>query len=116
MRFRSLLNSCAVAPVLAFADFSQPFILRVDASGVGLGACLMQVQDGTERAIAYASRSLSLTESRYPAHRLEFLALKWAVTEKFRDYLGFSKFTIITDNNPLTYVLTSAKLDATTQR
>ena len=47
--------------------------------------------------------------------KLEFLSLKWAVTEKFSDYLKMNKFTVYTDNNPLTYVFTSAKLDATGQ-
>ncbi|XP_019201938.1 uncharacterized protein LOC109195011 [Oreochromis niloticus] len=46
--------------------------------------------------------------------KLEFLALKWAVTEKFRDYLYYAPtFTVFTDNNPLTYILSSAKLNAT---
>ena len=66
--------------------------------------------------IAYASRGLSKSERNYPAHKLEFLALKWAVTEKFHDYLYNKRFTIVTDNNPLTYVLTTAKLDATGHR
>ena len=45
------------------------------------------------------------------AEKLEFLALKWAVNEKFRDYLYYStSFTVYTDNNPLTYILSSAKL------
>ena len=64
-----------------------------------------------------ASRSVSKTESNYPTHKLEFLALKWAVCEKFHEYLyGSELFEIYTDNNPLTYVLTSAKLDACGQR
>ena len=48
-------------------------------------------------------------------HTLEYLALIWAICEKFRDYLKGSKFRLLTDN-PLTYVLTTAKLDATGQR
>ena len=69
------------------------------------------------RVIAYASRSVSKAESNYPAHKLEFLALKWAVCEKFHEYLyGSKSFDVFTDNNPLTYVLTSAKLDACGQR
>ena len=68
------------------------------------------------RVIAYASRGLSNCERRYPTHKLEFLALKWAVTDKFFDYLYGAEFTIMTDNNPLTYVLTSAKLDAAGHR
>ena len=62
--------------------------------------------------IAYASRSLDKAESHYPAHKLEFLALKWAVVEKFHKYLYGSTFDVYTDNNLLTYVLTMAKLDA----
>ena len=78
---------------------------------------LYQKQDGKLRVIAYASRSVSKAESNYPAHKLEFLALKWAVCEKFHEYLyGSKSFEVFTDNNPLTYVLTSAKLDACGQR
>lgn len=68
------------------------------------------------RLIAFAGRGLSLSEHRYPAHKLEFLALKWAVTEKFHDYLYGSQFTAVTDSNPLTNVLTTAKLDAASYR
>ena len=66
--------------------------------------------------IAYASRGLRPSERRYPANKLEFLALKWAITDKFHDYLMGTTFEVVTDNNPLTYVLTSAKLDATGHR
>lgn len=52
----------------------------------------------------------------YPAHKLEFLALKWAVVDKLHDYLYGNSFTVRTDNNPLTYVLSTAKLDATSHR
>ncbi len=113
--FNQLVESLASAPVLGFADFSKPFILHTDASADGLGAVLYQEQDH-RRVIAYASRGLTSSESRYPAHKLEFLALKWAVTDKFRDYLYGQNFQVFTDNNPLTYVLTTAKLDATGHR
>ena len=72
--------------------------------------------EGRLRVISYASRTLSESERRYPANRLEFLALKWAVTEKFADYLRGAKFTVKTDSDPLTYVMTTAKLDACGQR
>lgn len=74
------------------------------------------MQNGQTRVIAFASRGLSKSEKKYPAHKLEFLALKWAITEKFSDYLYGSDFTVATDSNPLTYFLTSAKLDATGYR
>ena len=65
-----------------------------------------------DAVIAYASRSLTKAEYHYLAHKLEFLALKWAVVEKFHEDLYGSIFDIYTDNNPLMYVLTKAKLDA----
>lgn len=89
---------------------------RKNASRGGLGAILAQVQDGAERVIAYASRGLTPAETRYPAHKLDFLALKWAVTDKFYDHLYGRQFSVQTDNNPLKYVMTSAKLDATGQQ
>ncbi|KXJ16996.1 Retrovirus-related Pol polyprotein from transposon opus [Exaiptasia diaphana] len=86
------------------------------ASKDGLGALLYQRQDGKMRVIGYGSRALTAAEKNYHLHsgKLEFLALKWAVCEHFRDHLYYSPhFTIYTDNNPLTYVLTTAKLNAT---
>ena len=53
-----------------------------------------------------------MTERNYPAHKLEFLELKWVVTEKCHDYHYGHQSLVLRDNNPLTYVLTSAKLDA----
>lgn len=90
--------------------------MHTDASLHGLGAALYQEQDGQLRVITYASRGLSNCERRYPVHKLEFLALKWAVTDKFFDFLYGAKFVVMTDNNPLTYMLTSAKLDAAGHR
>ena len=59
---------------------------------------------------------MSQSEKRYPAHKLEFLALKWEVTDQFHEYLYGGTFDVYTDNNPLTYVLTLAKLDTMGQR
>ena len=47
---------------------------------------------------------------------LEFLTLKWSITDKFHEYLYGAEFQVFTDNNPLTYILTTAKLDATGHR
>ncbi|MCG8033830.1 MAG: DDE-type integrase/transposase/recombinase [Candidatus Thiodiazotropha taylori] len=114
--FDTLKSKLSSPPVLAYADFKKPFIVHTDASTEGLGAVLYQEQAGTERVIAYASRGLRHSERNYPAHKLEFLCLKWAVSEKFHDYLYGNQFLVCTDNNPLTYVLSSAKLDATGHR
>lgn len=67
------------APVLAFADPKLPYVLHTDACDVGLGAALYQEQGGKLRVIAYASRGLSKSEKNYPTHKLEYLALKWAI-------------------------------------
>ena len=102
--------------VIAYPDFSQPFIVHTDASQEGLGAALYQVQEGKTKIISLASRTLTPAEKNYFMHsgKLEFLALKWAITEKFRDYLiNGPDFEVVTDNNPLTYVLSTAKLHST---
>jgi hypothetical protein len=87
-------------------------MLRIDASREGLGAVLCQEQEGLTRVISYASRGLKKSERNYCSNKLEFLALRWAVTHKFHDHLYGHHFKVTTDNNPLTYVLTTAKLDA----
>ena len=114
--FDMLIRKLTTPPILAYAEYKLPFILNIDASGDGLGAVLYQLQDGHERVIAYASRGLRASERNYPAHKLEFLCLKWSVCDKFHDYLYGNEFHVRTDNNPLTYVLSSAKLDATGHR
>ena len=90
--------------------------------GKALGAVLSQKQDdGRYHPVAYASRVLTETEQRYHSNKQEFLALKWAVTEQFHEYLSpygknTNEFVVHTDNNPLTYVFSSAKLDAAGHR
>lgn len=110
---RSMLSSPLV---LSYPDFTKQFILNTDASLDGLGATLSQEIDGKEKVIGYASRALRKSERNYPVHKLEFLSLKWAVTEKFHDYLYGNNFIVRTDNNPLTYVNSTAKLDAAGHR
>ena len=103
------------APVLSFADYSKPFLLETDASKDGLGVLLQKGNNGKYHPIAYGSKALSKSEKNYHSSKLEFLALKWAVIEHFREYLQYSPepFLIRTDNNPLTYVMTTLNLDAT---
>ena len=114
--FHKIINCLTHAPVLAFADPNKPYILHVDASLSGLGAVLYQEYPEGLRPVAFASRKLSASERNYPIHQLEFLSLKWAVVDKFHDYLYGARFTVRTDNNPLTYVLTTAKLNDTGHR
>ena len=111
--FEQLKMCCMMAPVLAFADFEKEFQLETDASSEGLGAVLSQKQpDGKWHPIAFGSHELKGGEAKYHSSKLEFLALKWAITEQFREYLQYQPFTMLTDNNPLTYILTTPNLDA----
>ncbi|XP_073711543.1 uncharacterized protein [Misgurnus anguillicaudatus] len=114
--FQKIIHCLTNAPVLAFSDPTKPYILHIDASFHGLGAVLNQEYPEGLRPVAFASRKLSASEKNYPVHQLEFLALKWAVVDKFHDYLYGAQFTVRTDNNPLTYILTTAKLNATGHR
>ena len=107
-----LKELCTSTPILAYADFKKLFRLHSDASILGLGAVLYQEQDSVEKVVSYASQSLSKSESKYPVNKLEFFCLKWAVTDQFHEYMYGNTFDVYTDNNPLTYVLSTAKLDA----
>ena len=115
--FQKLKELCSNTPCLAYPDYKREFKLNTDASESGLGAVLAQKKDdGIECPIAYASRTLSKFERNYDTHKLEFLALKWAVTDRFHEYLYGGSFQVYMDNNPLTYILSTAKLDAIRQR
>ena len=119
--FDHLKAACLQAPILAFPDFDKPFLLETDASRRGLGAVLSQKQaDGRYHPITYASHVMNETEQRYHSNKQEFLALKWAVTEQFHEYLSpygknRNEFVVRTDNNLLTYIFSSANLDAAGQ-
>ena len=120
--FDCLKAACLQAPILAFPDFDKPFLLETDASGRGLGAVLSQKQaDGRYHPIAYASHVMNETEQRYHSNKQEFLALKWAITEQFHEYLSpygknRNEFVVRTDNNLLTYIFSLANLDAAEQQ
>ena len=104
-------------PILAYPDMKKPFFVHTDASGAGLGAILYQKQDDKTRVIAYGSRTLRPAEKNYHASKLELLALKWAITEKFRDYLSYADhFDIYTDSNPLLFLMNLKKPNTCLQR
>ena len=109
--FNTLKSSLLTAPIVAYPDPDKPFILYTDASMVGLGAVLAQKQDGKERVICYASRTLHGGEKRYAATKREALAVVWAV-KKFHHYLWGTKFTIITDHQALAWMNECTKADA----
>ena len=101
------------APILVFPDFDKPFLLEIDVSKEGLGVVLSQKQsDGHYHLVAFGSCSLTPSEKNFHSSKLEFLTLKWSITEHFKEYLAYSPFVVWTDNNPLTYVLMIPNLDA----
>ena len=108
-----LKNKIQSAPMLVFPDFDKPFLSETDASKEGLGAVLSQKQDdGCYHPVTFGSCSLTPAEKNYHSSKLEFLALKWSMTEHFKEYVVYAPFVVRMDNNPLTYVLTTPNLDA----
>ena len=104
------------APVLAHPDPNKEYLLKTDASKLGLGAVLFQKQsDGSYHPVVFGSRALHGTEVNYHSTKLEFLAIKWSI-EHFQTYLLGCHFKVHTDNNPLTYFLTSPNMDTMKQR
>ena len=78
------------------------------SSELGLGAVLSQIQNGKSQIIAYASRGLHKSEknkNNYSSKKLELLALKCAVCDKYRHYCLGGEFILYTENIPLTYLL-----------
>ncbi len=101
--FDTLKEKLLTAPVLAHPDFSQPFILETDAFNKGFGAVLLQEQEEVKRVIVYARRGLRAPEhnmENYSSMKLELLAMKRSITEKFRHYLIGNYLTVLTDNTP----------------
>ena len=102
--FERLRKALVSAPVLAYPDYTRPFILDTDASNTGIGAVLSQVDsDGRERAIAYASRALSKPERQYCVTRRELLAVVYFVRH-FKLFLAGQPFTLRTDHGALTWL------------
>ena len=117
--FAQLKEKLVNAPFLGYPNFKLSFRVEIDACLDGLGAVSSKEQEEQTVVIAYASRSLHPNEknmNNYSSMKLEMLALKWVVTEQFRDYLLGGTFVVYTDNNPVSYTNTSAKLGATEMR
>ena len=112
--FQALKWACMSSPILAFANYTKDFLLETDTSKEELGAVLSQKQaDGHYHPVAYSSQALTAHEKNYHSTKLEFLALKWAITEHFKEYLLYQLFLVKIDNNPLMYIMTTPNLDAT---
>ncbi|KAJ9521648.1 hypothetical protein QJQ45_008994 [Haematococcus lacustris] len=95
--FEALKKALTTAPVLIAPDPSQPYTLRCDASGIGIGAVLTQGKGPAERVVAYHSRKLLPAERNYPTHEQELLSVVEAL-KVWRHYLLGVQFTLLTDN------------------
>ena len=110
--FHKLKKTVMSAPVLAYPDSNKEYLLKMYASKLGLGAVLSQKQsDGRYHLVAFRSRALHGAEVNYHSTKLKFLAMKWSI-KHFQTYLLGRDFKVHMDNNPLTYFLTSPKMDA----
>ena len=82
-------------PVAGASPEASRFVLRTDASGVGVAAVLLQENDGKLYPVGYASKKLNLTEARYPIIEKECLAVVWGI-KRFKLYLAGRRFTLQT--------------------
>ena len=101
--FDSLKKSLLSKPVLKLPDLNRQFILRTDASDVGLGAVLLQDYEGKLLPVSYSSRKLLDREKNYSISEKECLAIVWAV-EKYMKYLFGTEFIVQTDHEALKYM------------
>jgi hypothetical protein len=114
--FEKLKEMLTTAPILKRPDFEKEFFVHCDGSKLGIGAILSQFDDeNKEHPVIYLSRGLRAAEKNYGASKLECLALVFAVTQ-LRPYLLGHKFTVITDHQPLKWILESPKISGITAR
>jgi hypothetical protein len=108
--FDTIKEKLTQAPILRRPDYSRPFELHTDWSGAGLGAVLIQRDDqGQEYVIAYASRSNNRMERNYSNYAGKCLAAGWGVSH-FRVYLCGRLFVLLTDHEPLKWLMSNEKL------
>ena len=102
--FNTMKQMLTTAPILAYPQLDVNFILDTDASNYAIGAVLSQEQDGNERVIAYASKTLNRAEQNYCVTRRELLAVVYFL-KYFRHYLYGQQVTVRTDHSALRWLL-----------
>lgn len=107
--FKDTKDKLTSAAVLVHYDPQMPLHLAGDASAYSVGAVISHVYpDGSERPVAYASRTLSASERNYSQLEKEALSLIFGL-RKFHQYLYRGKFTLVTDHKPLTTIFSDKK-------
>jgi hypothetical protein len=90
--------------VLAYPNIQDPFVLDTDAAESYIGAVLLHIQEGCEKPIAFASKTLTPTQREYCVTRREWLAVVM-LTRQFCHYLLGRKFTLRTDHSSLVWLI-----------
>lgn len=104
--FCTLQTALLQKPILKLPDHQRQFVLRTDASAIGLGAVLLQEYEGKLHPVGFASKKLTAAEGRYSTLQKECLAIVWGIT-KFRLFLAGKLFVLQTDHKPLAYLNTA---------
>jgi hypothetical protein len=113
--FDDLRTALATAPVLAPFRDDLPVEVFTDASGVGLGAVLMQPHEEGLRPVAYVSRRLVGAEERYHSNEQEILAVVWALG-KLRPYVYGRRVIVHTDNNVVRWLYSKKEISGRLSR
>lgn len=113
--FETLKSKLTSKQILRLPELTKDYVLRTDASSIGLGAVLMQYHDGELWPVSYASRKLKKPEKNYSTIERELLAVVEGVT-KYYPFLYGRKFLIQTDHMPLHYLRDSKNSNARIMR
>ena len=101
---KQVANTCTLCPLVLGASY----VIQTDASEIGVGAVLMQVQDGIEVPIEFGSQKFNECQRNWDTRERELYAVVWAI-KKWSDYLSWSHFTVKTDHNNLRYLISIEK-------
>lgn len=108
--FETLKTALITPPILAHPCYDLPMEIHCDACDYGIGAVLVQRQNGEERVLAYASRLLDPAERNYTTTEKECLALVCSVVKKFKIYIWGIKIKVVTDHHSLCWLMRKTNL------